>query len=78
MVVYYLGTNIFFFIFYKQGYLNFFKYLIILFFFLDKQVLTILSSISGPLIPYTPGYYKNKSLEGGLKIILRGFKPKIL
>ena len=78
MVVYYLGTNIFFFIFYKQGYLNFFKYLIILFFFFINKYLTILLSISGPLIPYTPSYYKNKSLEGGLKIIVRDFKPKIL
>ena len=48
MVVYYLGTNIFFFIFYKQGYLNFFKYLIILFFFFINKYLTILLSISGP------------------------------
>lgn len=67
LLVYYLGTNAFFF-FYKYGYLDFFEYLIIT---------IILSRMCNPPVSYTPYYYENESLEGGFKMLTQDFEPKI-
>ena len=55
-------TFFIFYLFYKWEYPDLFQYLI------------ILLSICNPSIPHISGYYKEKSLDGGPKILIRGFE----
>ena len=61
----YTKDFIFYFFIYKQGYPNLFEYL------------TIFSSVCSSSIPYTLGYYREESLRGGLKMLVKSFKLKI-
>ena len=56
---------IYLFIFIDKGYPNLFEYL------------TIFLSVCKPPVPHTPSYYREGSLEGGLKMLARYFEVGI-